>query len=306
MSVSRLMSQCPPANGRLRRENQRPGWRPASAVGRRHAGRACGRARGATHQHPAADPRNATKADAAPAGDHRARHRSGAARPARPDQPALPLQHADLPRQLIQPPIRSRREACVERLGADLPLPAAARATRLRAALGGARASPSRTSRSSARASASACPSNRRSTCRTRRPLLPSLILQPLVENAVKHGIARARHGGHISVSARIEPAASVPRAAHRGHRYRRRARRGPGRRAVGGVNGVGLQLVERRLRACYGETASVSLRRDEAASVTIAELRLPAGRTAISDGPSPQPSPRRRGEGADAERLVS
>jgi LytS/YehU family sensor histidine kinase len=69
--------------------------------------------------------------------------------------------------------------------------------------------------------------------------------------------------------------------------------------------NGVGLHLVERRLRACYGEAASVSLRRDEAAGVTIAELRLPAAGVR-AEHPSPQPSPRKRGEGVDVERLVS
>ena len=38
------------------------------------------------------------------------------------------------------------------------------------------------------------------------RPLpVPCLLLQPLVENAVKHGIARAIHGGDVRVEARLD-----------------------------------------------------------------------------------------------------
>jgi LytS/YehU family sensor histidine kinase len=51
----------------------------------------------------------------------------------------------------------------------------------------------------------------------------------------------------------------------------------GPGVDGGTESNGVGLQLVARRLRASYGDAASVSLRRDDTAGVTIAELRLPA-----------------------------
>ena len=34
---------------------------------------------------------------------------------------------------------------------------------------------------------------------------IPSLILQPLVENAVKHGISNTKKGGEVKISARIE-----------------------------------------------------------------------------------------------------
>src|SRR5690606_449275 len=37
-----------------------------------------------------------------------------------------------------------------------------------------------------------------------RRIKIPSLILQPLVENAVKHGIAENTAGGEIAISARL------------------------------------------------------------------------------------------------------
>jgi LytS/YehU family sensor histidine kinase len=35
--------------------------------------------------------------------------------------------------------------------------------------------------------------------------LVPTLLLQPLIENAIKHGVARKSGAGHIDVQARIE-----------------------------------------------------------------------------------------------------
>src|SRR4029434_11320 len=37
------------------------------------------------------------------------------------------------------------------------------------------------------------------------RAMVPNLILQPIVENAVRHGVARQTHPGHITISARRE-----------------------------------------------------------------------------------------------------
>lgn len=85
---------------------------------------------------------------------------------------------------------------------------------------------------------------------------IPTLILQPLVENAIKHGISPQRRGGTISIEASADEAARPPRLVLRvgddgagatDHAVRR------GRR-----EGVGLQNVEDRLRVHYGSDASL------------------------------------------------
>jgi hypothetical protein len=80
--------------------------------------------------------------------------------------------------------------------------------------------------------------------------LVPPLLLQPLVENAVKHGIASMVEGGTIRLEAwRVENALHIsvenpfdPEG------------------AVAGRNGLGLQIVKRRLLARYGDRADMAV----------------------------------------------
>ena len=75
--------------------------------------------------------------------------------------------------------------------------------------------------------------------------LVPNLILQPLVENAIKHGIAVRPGSGQIEV--RREPRRAGPaRPAGRGRRTR--ARRPP----APGSDGVGLRNTRDRLELLY------------------------------------------------------
>ncbi|KAA0253324.1 sensor histidine kinase [Acidobacteria bacterium ACD] len=94
---------------------------------------------------------------------------------------------------------------------------------------------------------------------------VPPLLLQPLVENAVKHGVSRRVAGGTVRLTARrrealLEIAVENPAG---------EAQPSPG-------PGIGLGNVRRRLSTVYGEAASVTVRRPE--GLFRVELLLPAG----------------------------
>jgi two-component system, LytTR family, sensor kinase len=95
---------------------------------------------------------------------------------------------------------------------------------------------------------------------------VPSLIVQPLVENAVKHGIAPAREGGKVTVTATLDHDLRV---------VVRNTGAPLGPRPIKG-SGVGLENVTRRLQHYYGSDASLTIARD-GDGATVAELRLPA-----------------------------
>jgi two-component system LytT family sensor kinase len=85
---------------------------------------------------------------------------------------------------------------------------------------------------------------------------VPSLILQPLVENAIRHGTSRLASAGTVRVAAVKDGDALVLRVADNG----------PGMRApgAGGGAGVGLRNIRSRLRHLYGERGSLELNRVE------------------------------------------
>jgi two-component system LytT family sensor kinase len=96
-----------------------------------------------------------------------------------------------------------------------------------------------------------------------RRALVPNLILQPIVENAMKHGVDQVTGTGTITLRARKEGQNLVVTVTDNGP--------GPG----GGEEGVGLSNTNARLKEMYGASYSVTLRRAEPAG-TDAEVVLP------------------------------
>ena len=80
---------------------------------------------------------------------------------------------------------------------------------------------------------------------------VPSLVLQPLVENAIRHSIARQERGGHIRISARCDSAQIELRVEDDGPGLPR-----------GGVahRGVGLGNTEARLAQLYPARSSIEL----------------------------------------------
>jgi two-component system LytT family sensor kinase len=103
---------------------------------------------------------------------------------------------------------------------------------------------------------------------------VPPLVLQPVIENAVKHGIAPLVRGGDLSVAATLEPGGDsrvlvlVVRDTGVGA--------GPVELHAGRAAGVGLSNVEQRLACQYGQAASLSIESEPGAGTTVT-IRIPA-----------------------------
>lgn len=118
---------------------------------------------------------------------------------------------------------------------------------------------------------------------------VPSLIVQPLVENAVKHGIARATLGGQVVVTAALRGPDAAPRLV-----IVVRNTGAPLSLDDATVHeGVGLSNVERRLAGHFGDRARLSLLR-ASDGWTTAILELPVDAAAEPAAPAAD-SDRRR-----------
>jgi LytS/YehU family sensor histidine kinase len=103
------------------------------------------------------------------------------------------------------------------------------------------------------------------------RTPIPVLSVQPLVENAVKHGIAQRADAGFVRIRARLVDGELRVSVANSG------APLGPGEPAgapSGSGAGIGLQNVRRRLEICYGSPAN--LRFHPSAETTTVEFSIP------------------------------
>jgi signal transduction histidine kinase len=114
---------------------------------------------------------------------------------------------------------------------------------------------------------------------------VPSLLLQPIVENAVKHGIAPAAAGGCVEVRAGIEIGQEPAGARTLTVAVRNTGR--PWKASAGPASGIGLRSVEKRLRHHYGDDASLQC---ETGGGTVVTVRLPLAPTAVA----PRAEPRR------------
>ncbi|HEY6842524.1 MAG TPA: histidine kinase, partial [Thermoanaerobaculia bacterium] len=95
-----------------------------------------------------------------------------------------------------------------------------------------------------------------------RKAAVPTLILQPLAENAIRHGIARSANGGSVSVKAvrengslRVDVTNSGTLADSDGH-------------------GIGLRNTRERLKQLYGDAYGFTL--EQSADGVVATLRVP------------------------------
>jgi signal transduction histidine kinase len=107
-----------------------------------------------------------------------------------------------------------------------------------------------------------------------RRASLPPLLLQPLVENAIHHGLECCVDGGRITVSARAESGALVLCVDDNGLGLAAaETKRRPG-------NGVALDNIRSRLASRYGESAQFTVEPRQPQGVR-ATIRLPLEATA-------------------------
>jgi sensor histidine kinase YesM len=107
--------------------------------------------------------------------------------------------------------------------------------------------------------------------------LVPPLILQPIVENAIKHGISPLRRGGTITIRAYVDGDDTSDPAECRLHLCVQDTGEGMARHALPRrERGVGLTNVENRLQRYYGEAGQLVIT-SEPGGGTLVALTLPA-----------------------------
>ncbi|MGN6384814.1 MAG: sensor histidine kinase [Verrucomicrobiota bacterium] len=115
------------------------------------------------------------------------------------------------------------------------------------------------------------------------KAVVPALILQPLVENAIRHGIEPQREPGVISIEAR--------RDNHDLHLTVRDNGRGLGGAEVNGSTrrGIGLANTQARLQGLYGQHQSFTVGRAEPKGCRV-DIRLPFHLQSLQAGPETHP----------------
>jgi hypothetical protein len=101
------------------------------------------------------------------------------------------------------------------------------------------------------------------------RALIPSLLLQPLVENAIKYAIAKSEDGGTLRIGARVFAGDLLMEVCDDGHGVELVNGEIPG------ANGVGLRNTRERLRELYGSHHSFRLEPAEPHGLAI-RIRVP------------------------------
>jgi len=106
---------------------------------------------------------------------------------------------------------------------------------------------------------------------------IPNMMVQTLVENAVKHGVARVRGPSSVQVSARRDGDFLVIDVADSGPGFDDDAVNLPARSDGGRQpGGFGLHNVRERLNGHFGDKAKLSIGRDQERAVTVVSLVVP------------------------------
>ena len=103
---------------------------------------------------------------------------------------------------------------------------------------------------------------------------VPAMLLQPLVENAIKHGLETRKEGGHLDVTAQSQEGDLILQVSNSGASDHQAI--GTEEALNGNSGGFGLQYVKDRLQALYGATASLQLQHLVEDNLTVLTLRMP------------------------------
>ncbi len=104
-----------------------------------------------------------------------------------------------------------------------------------------------------------------------RSAIVPTMMVQTLVENAVKHGVAAVRGPGRVEVDAHLDGDRLRIQVADNGPGFRDDQPAVPSR-----DSGYGLKNIRERLRGYFADRAELVLRRDGARRMTVATIIMP------------------------------
>jgi hypothetical protein len=99
---------------------------------------------------------------------------------------------------------------------------------------------------------------------------IPPLVVQPLVENAIKHGIANSRAGGEVCITARARDGNLFIAVRNTG------VRTSEIEIAHGRRRGVGLANLEARLQRHFGHAARLTLTAETSETIAVVSMPLP------------------------------
>jgi two-component system LytT family sensor kinase len=107
--------------------------------------------------------------------------------------------------------------------------------------------------------------------------MVPSMLLQPLVENSIKHGLASKVEGGSIHLRSRLSGSGLVIEVEDDG--VGMAASQSPDSVSIRGA-GIGMANISERLHVLYGDTARMTIDSHEGKG-TLVRIRLPLLQTA-------------------------